>query len=338
MIATRPKSRRKNGPDIVDQAAATGMQIYGDIWAVPSAILDQTIKTGLQFKDAVKGKVKHLVRRNSGTWNDESDVRKDLLFAASRSRNAEELARIHKWAIGKRDRELQDVCEARAAELRIPIGDLKRGYPRGWNPQVTDRALRYRANGTRRNPENLAAEAYKRFHGRPSEEEVIIKEEIHYHKDLATLGVLAACVIDTPTGLRVTIEFDSDDGKPVPWLCMSEDGVQLFIEGGDQSIDLKPLEMDGKDWYKERMVLGTFAPPEGKRRWNLAYVTEKSFDQYETIRYEHDLGEANEGEPKSHRREAPALEFEPLNKKLFISGGQYKIKLPMIGVSPGIEN
>ena len=66
MTATRPNSRKaRRNADVIDQAAATGMQIYGDIWAVPGAVLDQTIATGLRLKDAVKGKVKHLVRRNS---------------------------------------------------------------------------------------------------------------------------------------------------------------------------------------------------------------------------------------------------------------------------------
>ena len=328
--------RRRNS-DVIDDAAATGMQIYGDIWALPSAVLERTIKTGLQFKDALKHGAKHVIRRNSVTWeDDESDVRRDLLFAASRSRSAEELARIHKWAIAKRDNELRQVVETRAGELRIPLSKLKESQGWGWNPKITDRAFRYRE--ARTNPDEAAAEAYRRFHGRPADKEIVIEEEVHYHKRLATIGVLAACVIDTPTGLQATINFDSEDGRPVPWLCMSEDGCQLFIEGGDQSIDLKSLEMDGKDWYKERMVLGTFAEPESGRRFNIAYITEKRFDDFEVIRYEHDLGEPDEGEPKSHRREAPTLEFEPINKKLFICGGQYKISLPVFSVSPGIEN
>ena len=93
-----------------------------------------------------------------------------------------------------------------------------------------------------------------------------------------------------------------------------------------------------RSWYKERMVLGEFSEPEPKRTWNLAYKCEKYFDNFETIWYEHDLGEPDEGEPKSHRREAPTLEFEPLNKSCSYHGGQYKISLPLLSVSPGIEN
>lgn len=340
MTATRPNSkrtpkRRVRNTDVVDDAAAAGMQIYGDIFAIPAAALDQSIKAALQAKDSLKGHVKRLVRRNSVTWeDDESDVRRDLLFAASRSRSAEELARIHRWATAKRDAELQQVVEARGTELRIPISKLKEGYPRGWNPQRTDRAVRKQ----KRNPESTAVHFYKKFHGRDSGEEIIIEQELHEHEHLGVIGTLAACVVDTPTGLRATLNFDSDDGNQIPWLCSSEDGDQLFIEGGCQEIDLKALEMNGKDWHKERMVIGQFAPPEGGRRWNLAYIAEKSFDDFETIRYEHDLGEPDEGEPKSHRREAPVLEYDSVNHLLFIVGGQYKIKLPLIGVSPGIEN
>jgi len=457
MTATRSKSRKNS--DVVDQAAAAGMQIYGDIFAIPSAVLDQTIRTALQAKDAVKRHAGRLLK-NPGWYDQESDndARNSLMFAASRSRNAEELARIHKWAVTKRDSDLKAVVEARAGELGISMSKIQANYPARWNPQVTDRALRYRANAnapegaeqccmcgsktsidvghvdgheenneeenliwicrscnvttanvmrdagmgrltrqynpgksgkgassteqwitavmsmkglsnempvseavemiratspakrseyargiwdmrrSKGNPENLAAEAYKRFHGRPSTEEIVIEEQVHFHKNLATLGVLAACVFDTPLGDRVTLNFDSDDGHPVPWLCMSEDGVQLYIEGGDQSIELEAIGMEGDNWYKERMVLGTFSEPEPGRKWNLAYITEKNFDSFETIRYEHDLGEPDEGEPKNHRREAPTLEFEPLNQKLFICGGQYKISLPLLETSPGIEN
>ena len=46
---------------MIDQAAAAGMQIYGDIFAIPSAVLDQTIKTALRAKDEVKGHAKQIL-------------------------------------------------------------------------------------------------------------------------------------------------------------------------------------------------------------------------------------------------------------------------------------
>ncbi len=448
-------SARRN-PDVIDQAVGTGLEIWNGIYAIPGAAFSQSIKAGLQGKDALKKRLK---------INPEDEIRYELLRAAETSRNVEELARLHKWAIAKGDGTLRNTVENRARDLGISLTRIRDAYPRKWNPRVTDRALRYRANANapdgpevccfcgskesidvghmdgheenndpsnlawlcrscnvasgnamrsaglgrltrqynpkgattvgewvqavgaitphkgrkyagrnyglasempvaeavaiiratspakraqfarelgkhksarrRSNPENSAAHFYKKFHGRDSEEELVIETEIHEHEWLGVLGILCAVVVDTPTGGRATIHFDPKDA---PWLCSSEDGCQLYIEGGCQEINLKKLEMDGKDWYKERMVLGQFSLPEPGRKWNLSYVTEKEFDAFETIEYQHDLGEANEGEPKSMRREAPILEYDAVNNLLYIVGGQYKIDLPMLETSPGIEN
>ncbi len=231
---------------------------------------------------------------------------------------------------------------------------------------------KHRGRRSRSNPENGAAHFFKKFHGRDSEEELVIETEIHEHEWLGVLGILAACVVDTPSGCRATIEFDAKDA---PWLCSSEDGCQLYIEGGCQELNLKKLEMDGPEWYKERMVIGQFAPPEclkcgaeipkrgeefakkhcpncgrkfvdietadqtgqeADRSWNVGYQAEKDFDNFDEILYQHDLGSPAEG--STERKEAPVLEYDAVNKLLFIVGGQYKIKLPLLETSPGIEN
>jgi len=185
----------------------------------------------------------------------------------------------------------------------------------------------------KRNPAGAAADLYESFHGAPSTEEVVIEEEYHEHEHLAALGTLTEIYVDTPTRIRVRIDFE----KNPPFLASSEDGRQLYIEGGDQSVDLATLKMDEKKWLKDRMVLGVFSEPEpgakptnNKRYWNLAYKTKKKFDDFEEIIYQHDLGEDT--------GERPYLEYEPQNQKLYITGGQYFIKQPLVGVSPGIEN
>jgi hypothetical protein len=129
------------------------------------------------------------------------------------------------------------------------------------------------------------------------------------------------------------VQFDTD----IPYLASSEDGRQLYIEGGDQSVDLAAFQMDGDNWVKDRMVLGQFSEPEPgathtnkKRYWNIAYQTRKEFDKFEDVIYQHDLGEDT--------RDRPYLEYEPRNKKLYVAGGRYYIKQPMMGTSPGIEN
>jgi len=168
---------------------------------------------------------------------------------------------------------------------------------------------------------------------------------------------------------EAVITFDN-----CPYLCSSEDGKQIYIEAGSQEIDLAPLGMDGEEWVKDRMVLGIFAPPRCKkcqatiekiggelpkkcrecgqsfeidpetglpndkkaRGWNLEYQTEKKFDDFEPTQYQHDLGEPDEGQ--KDRKEPPYLEYEPRNKRLYVTGGNYIIRQPFFGMSPGIEN
>ncbi len=170
---------------------------------------------------------------------------------------------------------------------------------------------------------------------------------MHEHEHLAAVGDLAECWIVTPTGLLVQLAFEEND-RPI--LAINEEGSQLYIEGGDQSVALADSEMDGENWQKDRMVLGTFAEPsdelEKEQRkllekgekydpWNLAYVTQKDFDQFETIQYQHDLGEGNS---KRDRKESPLLAHDPVNEQLYIEGGQYIVNQPVFGTSPGIEN
>jgi hypothetical protein len=189
---------------------------------------------------------------------------------------------------------------------------------------------------TRSNPATASAALYESFHGKPATEELVIEDEVHEHEHLAVLGRLVELFIETPTGLLAHIEFDQDDDSEPVMLCSSEDGKQLYVEGGDQAIDLASLKMDGEEWVKDRMVLGRFAQPEPKtkganrRKHNLTYHTKKDFDNFEGIDYQHDLGEET--------GERPMLEFDARNKHLYVSGGQYNIDQPLLETSPGIEN
>ena len=192
----------------------------------------------------------------------------------------------------------------------------------------TDRApAMQKKNGRTRNPPADAERMYEKFHGRPATETTVVEEEVHEHEHLTILGPLVEVFIETPTGLLAHITFDEED---LPFLCSSEDGTQLYVEKGDQSIDLAALEMDSEDWIKDRMILGRFAESRGKRNWNVTYRTKKRFDDFKEIDYQHDLGEET--------GDRPALEYEPRSQKLFIAGGRYRIDLPVIGMSPGIEN
>ena len=374
------KALRMNGKrirvrrnDVIDEAAASGMQLYDTIWAVPGSILDETVKTGLSLKDAAKKAV------GLNPWNDDTDARQDLLYNAERSREPQELARIYKYATARGDTELANAVEKRAKNLGI-LAKVKSGDSpwefRTFNPRksrLVHRGKKRKNARRKRNSEAGAAEFYEKFHGAPSTEEIVVEEEIHEHENLGVIGTLQCLAIETPAGLPATIRFEgkADD---IPFLASSEDGKQLYIVGGDQTVDLDALGLDGHA-VKDRMILGTFAPPrcsecstvikkkgeelvskscpvcghkfvtfedvdeyeeEEDRTWNLGYEASKSFDGFEPVLYLHDLGAPDEG--STDRKFPPMLEYDPINHLLFVSGGEYHVELPMFGTSPGIEN
>jgi hypothetical protein len=209
-----------------------------------------------------------------------------------------------------------------------------------------DKAIKVKANPrTRRNSAEAADYAYQKFHGREPGEAVFLEDEEHVHEHLAVAGLLLELRVDLVTGYEALLTFEDDP----PFLCITEDGQQLYIEGGSQAIDLKELHFDDKKWIKDRMIIGQFSPPGddlrdgSKAKWNIGYQTEKDFDQFEEILYQHDLGEETSINGKSSRvreedRVRPFLEYEPRNERLYITGGKYWINLPLIGTSPGIEN
>lgn len=154
--------------------------------------------------------------------------------------------------------------------------------------------------------ESEAAALYQSFHGRPSEQITEIPESEHYHEWLTELGALTEIKLSTPSGYNATIEFSGDDVI----LSSSEDGRQLYIVGGNQTLDLKPLHLDGTKWRKDLMEIGNIR--------EITYQTEKGFDKFRTIDYFHKLG----GETGV----LPTLVYDTLNDALKIAGGQYEIK------------
>jgi hypothetical protein len=187
----------------------------------------------------------------------------------------------------------------------------------------------------RKNPATDAESAFESFHGEPSAETVVIEDELHEHEHLWTCGRLMELCVATLTGKYLELVWEDRKDADIPYLACSEDGAQLYIEGGDQELDLKAIGMDGDRWVKDRMVIGQFAPKEKGRAYNITYRTKKDFDNFEEIDYQHELGESSK---ELRNPAAPYLEYEPRNKKLYITGGQYIIKKPLFGTSPGIEN
>jgi hypothetical protein len=107
-------------------------------------------------------------------------------------------------------------------------------------------------------------------------------------------------------------ELDSD----APVLASSPDGRQLYIVGGDQSLDLSALRMSGPKWERDSMVLGVLD--------EFTYRTKKGFDNFKMSDYYHHAGEESGVQPM--------LVYDNINRRLSIVGGQYRI------TPRGVEN
>jgi hypothetical protein len=191
-----------------------------------------------------------------------------------------------------------------------------------------------KGKGNTRNPQGAAEEMYESFHGKPAGASITVQEWLHEHNDLAILGVLVNFKVATLSGFDVFIgtedavseerDFDETvaDEKTV-FLAANEDGTQVYFVGGDQSLPLDRFKMgESTDWYRDDMIVGVL--------YEITYRTKKKFDKFQLTDYFHHLGEET--------GDQPMLRYDPLSPHQYVSGGKYKIKMPLIGMSPGIEN
>jgi len=163
--------------------------------------------------------------------------------------------------------------------------------------------------GKRRNPALESEEAYADFHGRPSEETVVVEKQVHYHKHLAAAGKLEKLVVVSRHGERVTLSRFKG-----AVLCFNERRTQLFVEGGDQSVDLSEFGISPKNAH-EIETLGEVTDVE--------YFTTKDHlgNDGGTAIYHHKFS-----------RPYPELVYDVVNQSLTFSGGRYVV-LP-----EGIDN
>ena len=111
-------------------------------------------------------------------------------------------------------------------------------------------------------------------------------------------------------------------GPNTTLLSSNEDGTQLYLVGGDQSLDLDDLDITGDCATKELVTIGDVV--------KIYYETQKDFDKFEDIQYHHELGEET--------GELPILAYDRLNQRLLFVGGAYHIEKPWGETSPGLEN
>ncbi len=183
--------------------------------------------------------------------------------------------------------------------------EAKRLHPRKFVTNV--QVLRSR----KQNPET-SSDLYETFHGKPSTKETIYESEEFEREHFAQLGPLVELKVATESGKEVVLTAptpDESDIDRVVQLASSPDGKQLFLIGGEQTVDVKAFGLTNKD-VRDHMVLGTLT--------ELTYQTEKGFDKFKKIQYFHKLGEET--------GVCPILLYNPQNESLSIAGGQYEVR------------
>lgn len=183
-----------------------------------------------------------------------------------------------------------------------------------------------RKKGKRKNPRNPvgAAQArYESFHGRPSEELIEITTPIHEHSVVSGIGELRKLVVIAPDGRIVTIKnFGVNRAGQMCILSQNEEATQLFIDGGDQSVNLEDFGI--LEPYHEWETLGEVR--------NVYYFTTKDHlgDDGGTATYNHKFGGIGEfrtstGRKVRRRSRKPTLIYDVRNRLLYFSGGGYTL-------------
>ncbi len=221
-------------------------------------------------------------------------IRQAKADAAQRKRDLrEEEAAIKKAELAERRAKLERK-RADAVDRKIEREWKAKGYK---NP----------AKGGKRNPEAAAADLSEAWHGRPAKTATDIIETIRYHGVLTELGQLQEIKILVTARKAQAIRFDDDT-----FLCSSENGKQLYVVGGDQSLDLGALGIEGEEAEKDCVMVGEV--------YSLTYVTDKQhLGRADKIPgpYEHVLAEEG-GNP-------PVLIYDALNRTVGFTGGTYRI-------------
>lgn len=181
----------------------------------------------------------------------------------------------------------------------------------------------------RRNPADTSAEAYERFHGRKPTEYVKVTKRIHHHANLWSIGDLKKLKIKAIDG-RSIVSLSSFKGTVLAaneqaFSDLAREGharlTQLFIEGGDQSVDLRSFGIDPDDAH-ELETLG--------KATLIDYRTVKVHlgDEGGDAVYRHKFRSTRAGDKHVTLRVAryPDVIYRVLDKQLEFSGGSYEIR------------
>jgi hypothetical protein len=201
-------------------------------------------------------------------------------------------------------------AKKKAANPRGKLRGAKKAAARGKNPSVRKSKKLFRktfgrdVTKKRRNTsEAEAAAMYETFHGKAP------RRIVHYEELVKFPHHFAEC------GRLIELRINLDRANPrYPFTSFGDckvvttpDGENLYFVGGDQRINLENLEIGGD---KDMVELGPCV--------YICYHTTKDFHDFAPIDYEHHFGEEN--------GVRPVLAYDRLNKKLFLIGGDYRVK------------
>lgn len=167
--------------------------------------------------------------------------------------------------------------------------------------KATSKAKKKRSS--RRNSEADAIGMYEKFHGKAPGRIVEYEELVNFPHHFAELGKLKELRINLDSANRKYPFTNFGDCKVV---C-TPDGENIYFVGGDQRIDLDMCEIGGD---KDMVELGPCV--------YICYHTTKDFHDFAPIDYYHEFGEENGIQPM--------LAYDRLNRKLFLMGGDYRVK------------
>jgi hypothetical protein len=165
----------------------------------------------------------------------------------------------------------------------------------------------------RGNPAAASAEVFEEFHGFAPSEVITVTKKIHYHKHLAAAGKLTHLDVwgVDEAGHKIS-------GFKGAFLAFNEEKNQLFVEGGDQAVNLEDF---GIDPPHELETLG--------RLTDIGYQTNKTHlgDEGGEAVYVHKFRSTNENGKHVIVRIAryPDLIYDVRNEQLLFSGGSYEI-------------
>ena len=191
--------------------------------------------------------------------------------------------------------------------------------------------------GRQRNSGHAAERTYEEFHGREADVDTVITEDIHEHRTLAGIGELCWLVIrceDEDGEYDVTV--DDFGGALLSMGEQMEHCPQLFIEGGNQGVDLKQfgvaaplheLETLGRvvclAYYTDKDHLGDEG---GEAEYVHAIEAPLDEDEYEEWGGDEVFSSFEELEAETEGNVGPDAIYETRNKKLMLSGGSYTLK------------